>query len=167
VCLCDKSYKYRQGLSKHKKKCKVAEKTKELRETIKKLETTIEIFKDNQGTTTIHNYGNHNSREENCVNCTIYLYLMMHGNTMTPIYAGQTTQPLHTRDYQHLRANKTQFDQSYNDKSKYILVVLEKMVFNFIEKAREWMYTRENFYITLFELFNREQNPEGLNCNSG
>ena len=62
VCLCDKSYKFSQGLSRHKKKCKVAEKTKELRETIKKLETKIEILKENQGTTTIiHNNNSNNT----------------------------------------------------------------------------------------------------------
>ena len=58
VCLCDKSYKYRQGLSKHKKKCKVAEKTKELRERIKDLERENEILRKNQGTTTIYNNSN-------------------------------------------------------------------------------------------------------------
>lgn len=60
-CVCGRKYKTTSGLCKHKKKCQSRVVILELRETIKKLETKIEILKENQGTTTITNYNNSNN----------------------------------------------------------------------------------------------------------
>jgi len=69
-CVCGRKYKTASGLWKHKNKCQPRVIILELRETIKKLETKIELLKENQGTTTIYNNSNNTNTNTNTHNNT-------------------------------------------------------------------------------------------------
>lgn len=70
VCECSKELLHKTSFSRHKNKCQPRVIILELRETIKKLETKVELLKENQGTTTIYNNSNNTNTNTNTHNNT-------------------------------------------------------------------------------------------------
>lgn len=128
----------------------------------------------------------HNKDEK----CTIYAYCPTNSNTPkdwhkkeipyydptiheNPAYVGLTIREGLTRDGQHLRHNKTEFDKKYTSRSVYQLVLLETKTFpkavndkdykkETLEPAAKWMDEMEIYYIKLYDTY-----KNGLNCTEG
>ena len=105
------------------------------------------------------------------VDCIIYMYCKP-VTTDTGNYVGQTMQKLETRDRDHLRGGKQEFDKVYTSKSKFELKVLEKKTFTaeiqsksewtrFIKSYGGWMDEREKYYIKHYDTYvDPEKFPE-------
>ena len=90
-----------------------------------------------------------------------------------PAYVGITIREVLTRDGEHLRENKTKFDQEYISRDKFQLVLLETKTVpkavndkdykkETLEPAAKWMDEREKHYIKLYDTY-----KNGLNCTEG
>jgi hypothetical protein len=107
------------------------------------------------------------------VKCIIYVYFIPVTNTA--VYGGQTMQKLETRDKQHLKGSKQEFDKVYTSKSKFELRQLEQKTFTadirsksddtgFIESYGTWMDDREKYYINKYDTW---KGKHGFNQNEG